>query len=420
MFWPNSTDFNEAVQNPGLNFQDSELRLGKTVLNRQGLPVVMSGNFADVYRIHCPTTGHDCAVKCFTRKVPDQQERYREISDYLQQAKLPFTVEFDYLPEGIRVRGQWFPIVKMQWVEGTTLNSFVGNNLPHPETLESLARIWVKLAQQLRDARLAHADLQHGNVLLVSDGKHNLKLKLIDYDGMFVPALADQQSGEAGHSNYQHPLRLKDGTYNAEVDRFPHLVIGCALRALAVGGEALWKRFDNGDNLLFKQGDFESPQDSAVLQELWHSPDALTKCLAGHLIRATSLPLGQEPFLPELMGIGQPPVLSATDEQVVKDILSRPRMRPTPPSRASKIAAIAAEDVLPIGPTPTRIPVSSTAMRSVGYSESQQVLEIEFRNGSVYRYLGVPPDIYRGLMAADSHGRYFNRMILPAYRVEYA
>jgi hypothetical protein len=71
---------------------------------------------------------------------------------------------------------------------------------------------------------MAHADLQHGNVLLVPTG-NALALRLIDYDGMYVPALAGQRSGELGHPAYQHPQRLREGTYNAEVDRFSHLAI---------------------------------------------------------------------------------------------------------------------------------------------------------------------------------------------------
>lgn len=58
-----------------------------------------------------------------------------------------------------------------------------------------------------------------------------------------------------------------------------------------------------------------------------------------------------------------------------------------------------------------RIPVSSSAMKSVGYSETRQVLEIEFPNGTIYQYSDVPKSVYEGLMAAESHGRYFHRHI---------
>ena len=63
----------------------------------------------------------------------------------------------------------------------------------------------------------------------------SLALRLIDYDGMYVPALAGTRSGEVGLPAYQHPQRIREGTYNAEVDRFSHLVIYTAIRCLMVG-----------------------------------------------------------------------------------------------------------------------------------------------------------------------------------------
>ena len=43
-----------------------------------------------------------------------------------------------------------------------------------------------------------------------------------------------------------------------------------------------------------------------------------------------------------------------------------------------------------------RTPVSSSALRSVGYDQEQRVLEIEFTNGAVYQYLDIPAEAYRG------------------------
>src|SRR5262249_8155880 len=157
---------------------------------------------------------------CFTRQVPGLRERYFEISKHLAQARLPFTVDFEFLLRGILIRGDWYPVLKMQWVEGLLLNEFVRDNLDKPERLEALGQIWVRMANALRRANMAHADLQHGNVILVAGSKaSSLAVKLIDYDGMWVPALADKKSGEVGHPAYQHPQRLQQGTYSAEVDR---------------------------------------------------------------------------------------------------------------------------------------------------------------------------------------------------------
>lgn len=51
--------------------------------------------------------------------------------------------------------------------------------------------------------------------------------------------------------------------------------------------------------------------------------------------------------------------------------------------------------------------VSSSNIASIGYDPVNMVLEIEFLNGAVYQYYDVPQSIYDGLMAADSHGKFF-------------
>jgi hypothetical protein len=54
-----------------------------------------------------------------------------------------------------------------------------------------------------------------------------------------------------------------------------------------------------------------------------------------------------------------------------------------------------------------RITVESSNLHSVGYDSDTQTLEIEFRNSGIYQYYGVPETVYRQLMAATSHGKFF-------------
>jgi hypothetical protein len=226
-------------------------------------------------------------------------------------------VDFRYLEQGIRVGGQWFPVVKMRWVEGFTLNALLREYMDRPQVLQRLAQMWVPLAQKLRRARIAHADLQHGNVLLVPSQKAaTVDLRLIDYDGMFVPTLAATPSGEVGHPNYQHPQRLSAGTYDPEVDRFAHLVIYTALRCLPVGGKALWQKHDNAENLLFREQDFKEPASSQLFAELWGLDDADTRALVGHLLLASQAPLERVPLLEDLVDSGN--VLPLTPRQLTR------------------------------------------------------------------------------------------------------
>jgi len=59
--------------------------------------------------------------------------------------------------------------------------------------------------------------------------------------------------------------------------------------------------------------------------------------------------------------------------------------------------------------------VASKGIASVGYSKRLHILEIEFVNGAVYRYLQVAPSVHRDLMAADSKARYYDRNIKGNY-----
>jgi len=54
-----------------------------------------------------------------------------------------------------------------------------------------------------------------------------------------------------------------------------------------------------------------------------------------------------------------------------------------------------------------RVNVVSSNIRSIGYDASARVLEVEFNNGTVYQYYDVPEELYDGLMAAESHGKFF-------------
>jgi KTSC domain-containing protein len=63
-----------------------------------------------------------------------------------------------------------------------------------------------------------------------------------------------------------------------------------------------------------------------------------------------------------------------------------------------------------------RVPVESTALASVGYSKRLRALEIEFRNGAIYRYLEVEPEVYEALMNARSKTGFYDQNIRRKYR----
>jgi hypothetical protein len=89
------------------------------------------------------------------------------------------------------------------------------------------------------------------------------------------------------------------------------------------------------------------------------------------------------------------------------------------------LATLAARSADCIEPSPTpshiisRIPrqrVESTAIAKIGYSKRRHILDIEFVNGAVYRYLDVPVTVYRDLMSSESKARFYDANVKGYYR----
>jgi hypothetical protein len=258
--WPSPQDFNEAIQSPHC-FRDESLRAGSLATNALGLPRVESGNFANVYKVRC--IDGEWAVRCFTHHVPDNEARYDLLSDFILHDDLIYTVTFDFQREGIKLGKSSYPIVKMEWVHGDHLLSWIDKHIEEPQAITSLADSFLNMIRQLQAAGIAHGDLQHGNIIIVDND-----FRLIDYDGMYVPAMAGMPSNELGHPNYQHPLRdkLHFGPY---LDNFSAWVIFTSLQMIARDA-SLWMDIgrENGETILFTKSDFADPTQSNTFQLL--------------------------------------------------------------------------------------------------------------------------------------------------------
>lgn len=62
-----------------------------------------------------------------------------------------------------------------------------------------------------------------------------------------------------------------------------------------------------------------------------------------------------------------------------------------------------------------RYSVASSNISSIGYDVQTQTLEVEFLNGTIYQYYGVPQNMYDQLMQQGSKGRFLNTYIKNAY-----
>ena len=307
------------LQNPDRAFRDPQLRRCSVEMDAMKQPRPWSGSFAVVYKgilgagdsgnveaqgmkaqsrlstslfdisgssvRHSPGS-REFAIRVFTTRSPQRQERYDLISEYLKSRRLKCLVDFHYTDPGIRSAGdgKWYPLVIMEWVRGQTLLDWVramcreGNR----RVLAEVAEKWVQTVKELADASIAHGDLQHGNVMITDGGQ----LKLVDYDGMCVPSLVGRRNLEVGVAPYQHPTRNENTRLSLELDNFSALVIYVALRALSLD-PGLWRQHVERmgyDKLLFRPEDFQAPAQSPLLDDLMKLPDPDLRELVERLV----------------------------------------------------------------------------------------------------------------------------------------
>ncbi|HYX90642.1 MAG TPA: protein kinase family protein [Myxococcaceae bacterium] len=298
--WPDLTEYHEALQHPARSFADPALQQARIEQDRFGMPQPATGANAVVYK--AMEQKNVWAVRCFLRPISDHAERYAAISKHLQKAKAAHTTPFIYLNDGIRLNSSAYPVVKMAWVAGEHFDRHVEKQLANPKALASLRSKFRKLVQEIEDARFAHGDLQHGNVL-VCDGE----LLLIDYDGMWVPSLNGRKATEIGHCAYQHPKRT-EADFGPFLDRFSALVIYLSLLALEKA-PTLWERYSTGDNLIFVREDFNEPGRRPLWGELAAVGDPEVTRIAGVLAACLAKPVKDVPKLEAILkGSGPKPV----------------------------------------------------------------------------------------------------------------
>ncbi len=256
--WPSARLFTEAIQCPSVCFAHAELRDTIPAVDRLGMPLVTSGQFAYVYKLRSPHGIY--AARCFRGHLGDRARRYQLINEHLQTNFVPVFVKFAFDAQGILVSGRRYPLLVMEWLEGPTLDVYLDEVVGRRDVLLHLADEWVRLLATLRAAGVAHGDLQHGNIIV----EHG-QFRLVDFDGLFVPAMTGWSASEVGHQHYQHPQRTAR-CFNADLDNFSGLVIYLSLIALAARPE-LWREHHD-ENLLFTKDDFLAPERSRLLAQI--------------------------------------------------------------------------------------------------------------------------------------------------------
>ena len=264
MQYPLISEYVRAIQNASSNLD--KLAHLVPVLDNHGEPYRSSGAFAVVFKMKDEQTGKCYALKSFTEEQEGRAEAYRQIVDELEFVDSSYITSVKYLDKEIFVDSSCeedeFPVLLMDWIDGETMETYIGENYQDNYTMAMLCYRFCKMAAWLRSQPFAHGDIKPDNIMVRPDGS----LTLVDYDGMFVPAMKGQMSPTIGTKDFSHPLRTVDD-FDETIDDFALASIALSLKAISLKSSLL-DEYGAADRLLFSAEDYRDLSKSKVLAAL--------------------------------------------------------------------------------------------------------------------------------------------------------
>ena len=265
MNYPLISEYIESIKNSEDNF--NVLSTLRPVYDEAGEIVMSSGNFAVVFKMKDESSGKLYAVKCFLKEQEGRDIAYQQITDELEYVSSNYLCSIKYFQKELFVDSTVssdteFPVLLMDWVEGVTLDKYVHQHISDKYALQLITYQFCRMAAWLMSQPFAHGDLKPDNILVTEDGA----LVLVDYDGMFVPAMQGQKARELGSPDYRHPLRTED-CFNEHIDDFPLALIGMSLKAIALD-TSLLQNNARSDSLLLSESDFHNIGECLMMKSL--------------------------------------------------------------------------------------------------------------------------------------------------------
>ena len=275
MQYPLISEYVRAIQDASNNLD--ELAHLVPVQDDHGEPYRSSGAFAVVFKMQDEQTGKCYALKCFTEEQEGRAEAYRQIADELEFVDSSYITSVKYLDKEIFVDSSCeedeFPVLLMDWIDGETMESYIAENYQDNYAMAMLCYRFCKMAAWLRSQPFAHGDIKPDNIMVRPDGN----LTLVDYDGMFVPAMKGQKSPTIGTKDFSHPLRTVDD-FDETIDDFALASIALSLKAISLK-PSLLDEYGAADRLLFSADDycdFSKSKVMAALQEQINNEELTT------------------------------------------------------------------------------------------------------------------------------------------------
>lgn len=291
MNYPLISEYIDSIMNAEDNF--NELSYLCPVFDKDGHPIMSSGNFAVVFKM---TDGkNNYAVKCFTKEQEGREEAYLRITEGLSMLNSPYFCTAKYFNDELFVNTNQtevneFPILLMDWIEGQTLTSYICDIWAacdlYKEEIEDINYLYVQFIEfgnWLLKQPFAHGDLKPDNIIICP----NQNIKIVDYDGMYFPSmdggnyreitspglrrkhkrrLSLQNHREIGSPDFNNPFKSRG--FDERMDDFALTAISLSLKMLYINPNIATE-----DGIIFKRLDYINMSQSEKFSEVWKNID---------------------------------------------------------------------------------------------------------------------------------------------------
>jgi NADH:ubiquinone oxidoreductase subunit C len=266
--WPTAAQIDESIGNLKNKSNRDEIRYFQVAKNMMDDPLTFPGQFARVYKmLNTEDNNKSVALRFFSKKKEGSMNRYRILHEYFEpyfeKDMLNFFINFNFVKDAVKIninkKQYLFPVIKMDWIEGETLEKFLQDHSSEIK-IKKIKNSFKKIVDEMDSYDIAHGDLHPKNIIIAKNGE----IKLVDYDCLFIKKFSGDDMPELGDPDCQHPNR-KNFKYDHAIDRFSAFVLYFALSILEDNPE--FSDIRDGE-FIFSRADYENPEQSETFKKI--------------------------------------------------------------------------------------------------------------------------------------------------------
>jgi len=200
--------------------------------------VIRSGKSSVIF--HCYDEKKYIVLHCWTNEIENLFDRYQKICGFINNSALNYLIKPNLFKDSILIDNKEYPCIASDCSGGEILKEFIKKNLHNKNVILQTAEAFRYMVANLHKNLIAHGNLTDHHIIVFP--KKKIQLKLINYDSMFIPELANEKDIEKGHPCFQHSDRINQTRLlNCKLDYFSELIIYLSLRCVAIDSNIWYK-----------------------------------------------------------------------------------------------------------------------------------------------------------------------------------